>query len=229
MIIGISGKIGSGKDTVGQIIRYLTSGHSGKYSFQDYLEGNIDLTYDSIFDIRKYADKLKEIASILTGIDIEKFEDQDFKLTTLGKEWDMIDYEPDNNGDHIAVHKAMTVREFLQKLGTDAMRYGLHQDVWVNALMSDYRPMRVYSSGSFTEQLPDWVVTDVRFPNEATAILRRDGHLIRINRPGLIESDHISETALDNFEFDNVIDNSGDINDLIKSVEQILRSINILT
>ncbi len=34
--------------------------------------------------------------------------------------------------------KAMTVRELLQKLGTDAIRDNLHEDAWVNALISEY-------------------------------------------------------------------------------------------
>jgi hypothetical protein len=35
----------------------------------------------------------------------------------------------------------MSVRELLQKLGTEAMRDGLHTNVWVNALFSDYVPI----------------------------------------------------------------------------------------
>jgi hypothetical protein len=32
----------------------------------------------------------------------------------------------------------MSVRKLLQKLGTEAMRDGLHTNVWCNALFSDY-------------------------------------------------------------------------------------------
>jgi dephospho-CoA kinase len=64
-LIGISGKIGSGKDTVAAIIQEL---------YPQY-------------EVKKFAGKLKDIASILTGIPVEKFEDQEFKKTDLGKEW----------------------------------------------------------------------------------------------------------------------------------------------
>ena len=69
-LIGISGKIGAGKDTVGVIIRQLAITNNG-----------------ADWDIRKFAGKLKIVASFLTGISIEKFEDQEFKKTILGPEW----------------------------------------------------------------------------------------------------------------------------------------------
>mgnify|MGYP002478018656 CR=1 FL=1 len=62
MIIGINGKIGAGKDTVGTIIQGLLLTNKNQSS-----------------DIKKFAGKLKQIASILTGIPVKKFEDQEFK------------------------------------------------------------------------------------------------------------------------------------------------------
>ncbi len=58
MIIGISGYSGSGKDLVGTIIQEISLNK---------------------WHIKKWAGKLKTIASILTGIPVEKFEDQEFK------------------------------------------------------------------------------------------------------------------------------------------------------
>jgi hypothetical protein len=48
---------------------------------------------------------------------IQDFESQEFKNEKLGPEW----------GD-------MTVRDMLQKIGTESLRDNLHPDVWVNAL-----------------------------------------------------------------------------------------------
>ena len=120
-LIGISGRLGSGKDSVGKIIQYLTAGDVGSECLKRILEGlSIDGHHNSDFKIKKFAYSLKYIASFLTGVPIEKWEDQEFKKQYMGDDW------------------GMTYREFLQKIGTDAMRDGLHTNVWCNALFSDY-------------------------------------------------------------------------------------------
>jgi hypothetical protein len=212
-IIGISGYSGVGKDTVGAIIQYLHCDNpqtSIEKICADYSEYEYWLDEQSDWEIRKFAGKLKDIASHLTGIDIEDFEDQDFKKTYLGKEWD---YQIDQFNP---VQK-MTVRDFLQKLGTDALRDGLHPNVWVNALMADY------------DEEFNWIVTDVRFPNEAQAIKDRDGIIIRVDRPGISPINaHPSEIGLDDWNFDYRIANVSDIFSLKQTVEQILKHSNLL-
>jgi len=86
-LIGINGLIGSGKDTVGKIIQYWTEyGLSGNGSCLEWLNTpNIFINrglYPS-WQVKKFASKLKEICSILTGIPVEKFEDQEFKKMTF--------------------------------------------------------------------------------------------------------------------------------------------------
>lgn len=219
-LIGISGKIGSGKDTVAAIIQYLTlDPEVFSMTNEDILA---DLKYKwyvaskSRYKIKKFAGKLKDIASILTGIPVEKFEDQEFKKEDLGIEWAYAypgEYYDD--GSPVMVH--MSVRQLLQKLGTEAMREGLHTNVWVNALMADYRPIKL------SQDNPSyWLVTDTRFPNEAEAIEERGGILLRIERPGTSTGDHPSETALDDYKFTHVIVNDGDLNDLINKVREFL-------
>jgi hypothetical protein len=219
-IIGINGKIGVGKDTVGKIIQYLTSEYRDKYNFiewQDRVE-NYGSSTHSKFEIKKFAGKLKEIAFLLTGKPVENFEEQNFKKLNMGSAWNM------------------TYREFLQKLGTEAMRNGLHEDVWVNALFADYRGPKM------SEYNPsNWIITDMRFPNELEAVVERKGITIRVVRPK-IESvvdkmrpysdlvhygipmpvEHPSETALDDAKFHYEIINDGSIKDLIEKVKQIL-------
>ena len=64
-LIGISGKISSGKDTVGKIIRILTaSPHFTNEAVVDFLKRDL---YESNWKIRKFADKLKDIVCILLG------------------------------------------------------------------------------------------------------------------------------------------------------------------
>jgi hypothetical protein len=112
----------------------------------------------------------------------------------------------------------MTVREFLQKLGTDGLRDGLHGNVWVNALFADYTPTH------------NWIITDVRFPNEAKAIKDRGGIIIRVDRPFVKPiNNHSSEIALDEWNFDYKIGNVSDLKSLAFTVENILLKEKLLT
>jgi hypothetical protein len=213
MIIGINGYAGSGKDTVGTIIQYLQTVPSN-VSLEDVLD--FPLTHQwwleeaSGWEVKKWAGKLKTIASMFTGIPVEKFEDQDFKKTMLGSEWNM------------------SVRDFLQKLGTDAIRDGLHTNAWVNALMSDYTPTQVQWSdgplGGYEDgPMPNWIITDTRFPNEAQAIKDVGGLVIRVDRPGIKPiNNHPSEIGLDGWKFDYKIANVSDLKALTGTVEMIL-------
>ena len=195
-LIGISGKIGSGKDTTAELIQLVTTyGLNHLTEVRKVTPRLMDIpdfkTYtlqNANWQIEKYAENLKLIASMLTGIPRKNFEDQEFKKTHLGPEWNNI-----------------TVREFLQTLGTRALRDNLNENVWVNSLF-----------GNFNES-SQWLVTDTRFPNEANAIKERGGIVVRVDR-GLSTGDHPSETALDDYEFDYIISNTGTIEELIEEV-----------
>lgn len=251
MLIGINGYAGSGKDTVGKIIQYLLSAFNGvnlEKILNNYEEYEWMLEEQSEWEIKKYAGKLKEIASLLTGIPVQKFEDQEFKNTYLGSEW--------------RVHGLpMKVREFLQYLGTNALRECLHQNTWVNALFADYKSSyerNIYKhndgqstaslrkdgflekellekenwnlTNTFSDGFPNWIITDVRFPNEAKAIKDRGGIIIRVDRPFVKPiNSHASETALDNWNFDYKIGNVSDLKSLAFTVENILLKENLLT
>lgn len=278
MIIGISGYIGSGKDTVGQIIRELTDDcpfeHEGVYSE---------------WVIKKYASKLKQIASLLLGIPVEKFEDQEFKKTLLSDEWKYWgvdgdhDFTPEDYGFVGSKEEAevladqagedrkfikeyhLTVRSFLQKLGTDGLRNNLHPNVWVNALFADYQqnvkklrpglvqwgdtyifesdmdnPKRNLLAESLIThfyEFPKWIITDVRFPNEAKTIKEKGGIVIRVNRNFEQRKDleykepvlqHPSETSLDNWDFDHIIDNNGTLEQLKEKVQEMLTKFKLI-
>jgi hypothetical protein len=72
--------------------------------------------------------------------------------------------------------------------------------------------------------LPNWIITDVRFMNEAIAIKNQGGFIIRVDRPDIkLINDHPSETELDNWNFDYKVANIYDIFDLKQNIEQILK------
>jgi len=117
----------------------------------------------------------------------------------------------------------MSVREFLQRLGTEAMRDGLHTNVWCNALFADYNPGYTISPLDVDNQAPDnWIITDMRFPNEMEAVVKKGGITIRVVRPGTVVGEHPSETALDKTTFDYEIINDGTMEELVKKVREIL-------
>lgn len=213
MIIGVNGYAGSGKDTVGKMIQYVFSKETEitvdvvttHYKLHEWW-----LEEKSGWEIKKFAGKLKQIGSILTGIPAEKFEDQEFKKTELGSEW------------------GMTVRDFLQKLGTDGLRDGLHSNVWVNALFADYECVPADRAPGGWD-CDNWIITDTRFPNEAEAIKSRGGIVIRVDRPGVKPvNPHPSEVALDDWNFDYKILNVSDLVSLKQTVEQVLKYAKIL-
>lgn len=214
MILAINGRSGSGKDTLGMYLQALSMGetrwglepvnYAAAYIGRPNLKGG--------WEIRKFAYKLKQIAGILLGVSPEKFEDQEFKKSNLSLEWGENDFYIDYRGDWVDRVIPMTVREFLIRLGTEAMRDGLHQDTWINAMFADYK------------EESKWIITDMRFPNEYDAVKARGGVTIKIVRPDnpYPKIDHLSESALDDYKFDFVITNIGTEEDLLNIARYIM-------
>lgn len=177
-IIGISGKIGSGKDTFASLY-----GQQSQYTWE----------------IKKFAFKLKQIVSLLTNIPVEELEKEEIKNAPLGDNWQIGGYGP------------LTPRKMLQLIGTEGGRDLIHPQIWVNSLFADLK------------EDSNWLITDVRFPNEAEAIKKSGGTLIRINRLSDKVSNHPSETSLDDYDgWDRVIDNNGTLQDLNEIVSKIV-------
>ena len=267
-LIGISGKIGSGKDTVGEIIRFLWDikntefGHS--LEVKDFIEAPNDVDSSNPYQIKKFAGKLKDIACLLIGCTREQLEDREFKEKELGEEWikyriitkglpnyyvstleDAKNHVRHKNQRYVKVN--LTPRLLLQLLGTEAGREIIHPQIWVNALFADYKTLGFGDGNASVLEFPNWIITDVRFPNEANIIKEKGGIMIRINRGkqcgscenqftskgdcpncesgnwvyGNIDSNHPSETALDDYEFDHVIENDGSIEELVEKVKQL--------
>lgn len=175
-LIGLSGKRGSGKNTVATMMQ------EANYFYQEHA----------------FASKLKYFATQLIGEGYDVYSQQG--KTEFIPEW------------------GMTVGELLQRLGTDAIRNGLHQQAWVLACFAGIEP-DAYA-----------IVTDCRFPNEVDAIQARGGIVLRIegdplkqHGDGTRDDAHSSETALDGYKgFDGFIYNDGTLEDLRGQVEGVL-------
>jgi hypothetical protein len=102
------------------------------------------------------------------------------------------------------------IRYLLQHMGTEAGRQLYGEQFWIDQTLDS------------VPDDTDVVITDVRFPNEADAIRAIGGEVWRIRRPGTGPvNDHISETAMDDYSFDAIIDNSGTVTDLRESVREL--------
>lgn len=242
MIIGISGKSGSGKDLVAGIIQYLIwkkrveRGELLQYypTFQDFIQKNVG-GYGALsgWKVVKFADKLKDIICLLTGCTREDLENQDFKKQILPEEWwfwtfskfglkKIIPY--DKNGYDETKYRGLilkkpTYRYLLTYIGTDLIRDRLHPNAWVIATLAEYK------------NSDNWLISDLRFNNELKAIKDKGGITIRVNRDNrtfLNTIPHASETELDNAHFDYYLNNNSSIEALIVGVNEILIRENIL-
>jgi hypothetical protein len=109
----------------------------------------------------------------------------------------------DGYGWEVAKTAFPEVRNMLQTLGVGARKV-FGDMFWVQQALR-----QVHSEGNF-------VITDVRYPNEAKAIKEYDDSQIwRIKRSGVIPVNaHASETAMDGEKVDQIFINNGTLEDL---------------
>ncbi len=216
-ILGISGFAGSGKDTIGD---YLVSQHgwSGKMSFarnlKDMCKAVFNLTEHQVSDHDgkkfifpqpiKFADTH---VNLLLAWMCRTHETSGF---TKEHRAEILQMLSDSRG-----RVFRTPREIMQFVGTDFCRTIIptyHIDIIKQKLLANEG---------------NWIITDVRFPNEAETLQLLSGLIIRVERPGLVVSEevirHPSETALSDWKFDAVILNDVErVEDLYLKVDKFL-------
>ena len=201
MIIGITGKAQSGKDTACRIVQLINTVDYDcaclEGEGEKYILDNVDsiLPMTCMWEKHAFADKLKECASTILGVPRFMFESGEFKESFTSLPLSNKEGEP------------MTNREFLQYFGTKVGR-SIDKDLWIKALM--------YSYGRDKES--HWIVPDVRFPNEADAIRNAGGVLWKIERDGSGAGNHISEKLIDDIMVDIIIENNLDMKYYIKAI-----------
>ena len=201
MIIGITGKAQSGKDTACRIVQLINTVDydcaCSEGEGEKYILDNVDniLPITCMWEKHAFADKLKECASIILGVPGFMFESGEFKESFTSLPLSNKEGEP------------MTNREFLQYFGTEVGR-SIDKNLWIKALM--------YSYGRDKES--HWIIPDVRFPNEADAIRNAGGVLWKIEREGSGAGNHISEKLIDDIMVDIIIENNLDMKYYIKAI-----------
>jgi formylmethanofuran dehydrogenase subunit D len=161
---------------------------SGKNTLADHLTKNYG--YEQI----AYADPLKEIGKIF-GFTNEQ-------LYGSKKE------EVDNFWE-------TSSRNFLQKVGTDLFRNHsniispkMGQDVWINIVK---KKIQEHPNKCF-------VITDVRFPNEAQLVKDLGGIVIKLQRDSDYIDNHPSEALIDSLPSDYQFENNGSKEELYTNV-----------
>ena len=177
-IIGLTGRAGTGKDTVRAILE--EHGFFGM-AFADPIR-----------------DMLREML-ISSGISDVYMDDRDFK-------------------EAIIPELGTSYRRLAQTLGTEWGR-SIRDDFWLQlagAHMADLQDC--------AEVFPhNFVLSDVRFQNEADWVRARGGVIWHIQRSAATPvRAHVSESEMENIAFDQLIWNDGSLGDLRNNVNQAL-------
>lgn len=108
-------------------------------------------------------------------------------------------------------------REILQIMGTEWFR-SIDKDYW---LKQTYKKIIASSYDSIC-------ITDVRFSNEINFITNLGGVVIRLERPGYQQTNHVSHTSeiqLDNFYFEWKVSNEGTKEELFEKIDILIDGI----
>lgn len=166
MIVGLTGRARSGKDTAGVIISKL-------YGLPDLA----------------FADPLKEAAMRMFGITREMAYGINYDREQIVEPW------------------GISVREMLQKLGTECAREVFRQDFWMVRADISLATDPMYSGG--------FVMKDIRFDNEAEWVLDKGGVVLQLHRSaGGIPEEHASERGVSSHLITARIPNEHTIPDL---------------
>lgn len=187
-VIGLSGKIGSGKSTVAEELERIIGNSVVRLSFGDELKRTVAKVYS--FD-PKWA-----------------YSQEGKNRYCLRPNRPLIDYNPDAVPTADCTVTRITIREALQEYGSKMREENI--DYWVEKL---HRRMREVADGWREPTAPIFIIDDVRHVNEADFVLKdMGGSLFKIVpheawNPSAF-AQHESETALDYYpNFTNVVKN----------------------
>ena len=194
---------------------------SGKDTAADYLVNFHGYRRES------FAASLKDAVANVFGWDRMLLEGR----TSQSREWRE---QPDEWWSE-RLGRTITPRWVLQYWGTEVIRNGFHDDMWIASLENKIRNSR-----------DNVVITDCRFPNEIDAIRKQGGRIIWIQRgplpewfdsavranrgdPVFVENlktlgVHASETAWAGTEFDAEINNNDTIDELYDQLKNLVQS-----
>lgn len=183
-------------DNAKLIIGIKGSAGAGKDTIANYLVNKYGFTKVT------FAGPLKEICSIITSWPVEMLKGETEESRKFREEVIHPDF-------------GKTGREILQYIGTDVFRNHFDPQIWIKIAIR--RILNIEGNV---------VVSDVRFKNEADAILNTCGTIWSVNRSTgtLIVPKHISEqmAAVDE---EIIINNNSSIDELYKTIDNLIISV----
>lgn len=191
---------------------------SGKDTIADYLVNIHQFRRES------FANSLKDAVSAVFGWDREMLEGR----SKSSREW----RETRDEWWSQRLGRDITPRWILQYWGTDVIRNGFHDDMWIAAVENKLR-----------KSTDDIVISDCRFPNEVAAIRAQGGYVIRVVRgedpswfvqarshliagtPLPADAPHASEWAWAGTDFDRVVNNDGSLDQLYAEITSLVQDL----
>jgi hypothetical protein len=196
---------------MGQIIGLCGLIGSGKGTVADILVKNYNFTKIS------FADKLKDAVAVMFGWDRQMLEGDTVESRVWREEVDF--FWTREMGEEI------TPRLVLQKFGTECMREGFYDEIWVSFVKKEL----------LLRRNQNFVIPDVRFVNEIKMINGMGGKVWRVKRgvdPGwfrryitkniIPNNIHPSEWNWATSKMDYVLPNNGDVEHLKLHLESNL-------
>jgi len=205
MIIGISGKARSGKDTFATMLATALNKESRPSYIMMAFANELKLRCQAAFDLT---------FEQLWGEDKEKYDQR------YPKPRGPLPYCAGNRDDGkglevLEERKHWTAREIMQDYG--AFYRTIDNQFWIKNLF------KVAKDKEYTRV----IVTDVRYINEADYIIDNGGYVIRVereNKDSVHNQEHPSEVELDGYNrFDFTIDNSGTLEQLEEAAARCTR------
>jgi hypothetical protein len=129
---------------------------------------------------------------------------------------DPTDFEGDRKEQPLAWLER-SPRQLMQSMGTEWARNTVHPDVWVKLAEQnlDYMTKALGAVLGF-------VVSDVRFENEADLIRRRGGTIVHISRADAqAVNPHVSEAGVAGTKDDLLMFNNGTIEEFLRSLDEV--------
>lgn len=107
-----------------------------------------------------------------------------------------------------------SVREYLQRLGTEAVREIIGENSWTQAAERQFIPM--------LQEGRNVAVTGIRFASEMNMIKRYGGVIVRVERDGFGPVNSHASDQLDEVHSDVLVFNNGTLQDLANEAQRFL-------